>query len=152
MALLLAHALNTLLVYGIARRLSGFRWTRDNQLASVSSLGVVALVMSSFYGMEEEPSLVLGLLAVLGSSVYVIRTLFEWLPPQSLPSPLARWLIRGNPLIRWQLRGGYILGMLALLSLWSVWFEQAYGWSAGLNQLAIFLPTADSAVCHGYYP
>lgn len=139
MGLFMAHAFHGLMIYGIVRRLSGFRWSAENREIWLLGLPVIGLVFASFYVLPDGEALAFGLLAIVVSGAYVTRTLFELLPPQSIPAPMARFLTRRMPSV-WVPHLAWRFGMLTLVSIWGFWYERSYGWSGGFNQFAVVWP------------
>ena len=67
--------------YPIARRVSKFRWTRDNVLGGALYLGVIVIVFSSFYLLPAWAATLLGACSVLLGCLFSLHTLgkmVEW--------------------------------------------------------------------------
>jgi antigen flippase len=77
-----------LIVYVIVRRLSGFRWSTENQRTGLMFLSAIALVFCGFYVMPLAWAVGAGTVAVLVSAVYSVKTLVRLVGTDRLPRPL----------------------------------------------------------------
>ena len=87
---------HAVLTYPIVRRLSGFRWSRENAASGLLLLCVVAAVFAAAYLLPPNWRIVLGAGATLVCGVYSARVLSGLLAPESIPAPL-RSLLRRWP-------------------------------------------------------
>ena len=88
MAFLGLYVWHGVLIYGIVRKMSGFRWSREN--AGIAPVFILACVLV-FLATQALPlwqSTVVGLAALLLTGLYAIRKLVRLVPHSSLPSPL----------------------------------------------------------------
>jgi PST family polysaccharide transporter len=83
-----------LLIYTIVRRLSGFRWSSANIQTGLLFLPLTGLVFLGFYVFPLWLALMTGVVAVLASSVYSIKTLLKLVPLDRLPSSIRQPLVR----------------------------------------------------------
>lgn len=81
-----------LLIYVIAGRLTGFRWSPTNLRLGVAFLTVSTLVFCATLFLPLWPATILGSLAVLASSIYSLKSLVDMLPPSTLPAGLRHWV------------------------------------------------------------
>jgi antigen flippase len=89
-AFFLAYLAHWMIVYPITRRLSGFRWSRENRELGSASLALIAIVFASFYVLPPFWAASFGILAALVSAAYSIRVVGRLLSPDQLPRPM-RW-------------------------------------------------------------
>jgi PST family polysaccharide transporter len=81
------------LIYPIARRLSGFRWSTENKQTGLVFLSLIAVVFCGFYVLPLLLAACVGTLAAVLSGAYSIRVLFKLIPLDSLPHPMRRLLV-----------------------------------------------------------
>ena len=81
-----------LLIYGIVRRLSGFRWSAANRRTGLLFLPLIGVVFGGFYFFPFWLATTIGFLAASLSGVYSIRVLVTLVPPDRIPLPLRRLL------------------------------------------------------------
>lgn len=86
------------IIYPIARRITGFRWSPVNRRLGLLFVPLIGLVFAGFHVLPSRASTAVGLLAVLLSSAVSLR-LLTVLASDSLPRPLRRLLER-IPLLR----------------------------------------------------
>jgi antigen flippase len=83
-----------LLIYGVVRRLTGFRWSTANRRHALLFLPASGLVFCAFLVLPLWPATVIGSLAVALSSLYSLRMLIELLPPESVPAAIRAWITK----------------------------------------------------------
>ncbi len=74
-AFFLSYVFHGLLVYPIVRRLSGFRWSRENLQAGAMFFSIIAIVFCGFSYLSRPVAVTLGTIAVILTSGYSIRLL-----------------------------------------------------------------------------
>jgi enterobacterial common antigen flippase len=79
MAFFLAYVLHLLLVYPLARRLTGFRWSRVNAVTAAVLLALMGLVHAAFVWLPATTAMTLGVLALLGFSLHAALALTQLL-------------------------------------------------------------------------
>lgn len=85
-----SYVFHSFLSYAIARVLSGFRCSYDSIRTTLFILVLIALVFCSCYLLPLLWATGIGLVAVIVSSLYSVRTLAKWVSFDSLPSPIRR--------------------------------------------------------------
>ena len=85
---------HSLFIYAIVRRMSGFRWSPINQRLARIFLPLTALLFCSAYVLPTWLVTTMGIVAVLFSGIYSVRTLLELFPPESVPAAIRPWLPR----------------------------------------------------------
>jgi antigen flippase len=93
-AFFLSYIFHGVLVYPIARRLSGFRWSADNRKAGLLFLTAIAMVFVGFYVLPFRLTVCFGILAATASSAYSIRMFSTLVPLEDIPLPVRRLVIR----------------------------------------------------------
>ena len=83
-------------VYGIVRRVSGFRWTASNLKMAACSFALVALVFIVCRLLPPVAALAFGLVATLVSGYVSLRILVQLTSPQRLPKALTKLLQFGR--------------------------------------------------------
>jgi PST family polysaccharide transporter len=83
-----------LLVYWIARRFTGFRWSATNRLLIMIYLPASGLVFAAFQCLELWQAVVAGSLATTATGLYSLKMLIELLPPEAFPGFIRAWLFR----------------------------------------------------------
>jgi PST family polysaccharide transporter len=84
------YVFHAMLVYPIARSVTGFRWSAANKRIGLVFLPVVALVLASFRVLPWAWATAVGALAVAATGIHSLRTLALLLAPEVLPGPLRR--------------------------------------------------------------
>jgi len=87
-----SYIFHAAMLYVIVRRLSGFRWSRENRITGILSLLLVAVVFCGFYILPLLYSAVFGIVATILISVYSLRRLTSFLSPEQLPTPIRKLL------------------------------------------------------------
>ena len=95
-AFFLAYVFHVLLVYPIARHLSGFAWSKENKQTALLSLSVMAAVFYAFHVLPLPWAVCFGTIASFLSGVYSTRVLVTLIPTSGGPAFLRRLL----PLLR----------------------------------------------------
>lgn len=85
-----SYVFHSFLSYAFARGLSGFRCSYDNIRPTLFILILIAIVFCSCYLLPLLWATGIGLVAVIMSSFYSIRTLARWVSFDNLPSPIRR--------------------------------------------------------------
>ncbi|NGN43827.1 O-antigen translocase [Mesorhizobium sp. CGMCC 1.15528] len=83
---------HNILIYLIVRRLTDFRWSRENIKLSLIFLPSSALVFGAFQLLPLWQATTLGAAIVLVSGLYSLRMLLRLMPPESFPAALRPWL------------------------------------------------------------
>ncbi|GAB4388068.1 MAG: O-antigen translocase [Thermodesulfovibrionales bacterium] len=89
-----SYVFHGLLIYPIVRRLSGFRWSAENGRTGLLFLSLIGAVFSCFYALPPVFAMGVGAIAVALSGLYSIRVLVRLVSLDSIPRPVARWLVR----------------------------------------------------------
>jgi PST family polysaccharide transporter len=89
-----SYVFHCVLIYPIARRLSGFHWSRANCLSAFFFLSLIAVVFCGFYVLPKLPAFVVGTIAIAVSVSYSLRSIVKLIPPERLPRQL-RHLLAG---------------------------------------------------------
>jgi PST family polysaccharide transporter len=89
-----SYVFHAILTYPIARYLSGFRWSEENQRTAVKFVLVIGIVFGGFYVLTPLWAAGFGAIAAVGSAIYSIRTLVTLISLEQIPRPL-RTLIVG---------------------------------------------------------
>ena len=92
MAFFGSYVFHWLLIYPIARRLSGFRCSDRNRWTTLVLLSMIAVVFCGFLVLPTLLAAVIGFTALLASSVYSLRTLLGLTALDAMPRRLRRWL------------------------------------------------------------
>jgi antigen flippase len=95
MAFFFAYVMHWIIVYPITRRLSGFRWSRENKEIGTAALTLIAIVFAGFYVLPFWWATMGGILATLLSAVYSLRILGRLLESHCFP-PAVRWLLASS--------------------------------------------------------
>lgn len=88
-----SYVFHALMIYPIARWLSGFRWSPENRKTGLSFIFTIAVV---FCGFKVFPPLIaagVGALATLVSSAHSIRALLHFVSPSLIPARVLRFLV-----------------------------------------------------------
>jgi PST family polysaccharide transporter len=92
-----SYVFHLLLIYPIARRLSGFRWSTDNKETGLVFLPLIGLVFYGFYALPTSVAVVMGTLAALASGIFSIRALSALVAGDrsvQIPGPIRSLLVR----------------------------------------------------------
>lgn len=82
------------IIYFIARKLSGFRWSPENKQTSVAFLGLTLLVFCGFYALPIVWAACLGAVAFVLSAAYSLRLLLTFFSLDRVPQSLRLVLLR----------------------------------------------------------
>jgi len=82
------------MIWPVARRLSGFRWSDVNKRTGLFFLSLIAAVFCCFQALPSFWATIVGSLSVMVSGVYSIRVLFTLISHNRIPSPVLRLLVR----------------------------------------------------------
>ena len=82
------------LIYAIVRRLTGFRWSRENLRLGMLFLPATALTFSFFYLLPSWMAVAVGLGLSVLCGIHSVRTLITLLPDGAILRLLRRWLPR----------------------------------------------------------
>ncbi len=85
---------HSVLIYVLARKLTGFRWSAENRSIGFIFLVSSGLVFCATVFLPLWQATALGSLAVLLSGLYSLKLLIELLPPELLPWPIRKWVLR----------------------------------------------------------
>jgi antigen flippase len=91
-AFFLSYVFHGFLTYPIVRRLSGFRWSAENQRSGLFFLPLIATVFGGFYVLPFPYAVTLGIFAVVVSGAYSLRVLLKLVSLHRVPRPLQRFL------------------------------------------------------------
>jgi PST family polysaccharide transporter len=80
------------MLWCIVKRLSGFRWSRDNWKTGLVSMTLVTMVFCGFYLLPLTYSVAFGILATILNTVYSIRMLASFFTREQIPSPIRKLL------------------------------------------------------------
>lgn len=89
MAFCLMYLSHTAAVTYLAKRASGFAWSRDNALIALGYLSVIAAVFAGFYLLEALQALALGVTATVLAGCFSAAALLQLVPVAALP-PIMR--------------------------------------------------------------
>jgi antigen flippase len=82
------------LIYMFARKLTGFRWSTANRRIGLVFLAASALIFSATVLLPLWQATALGSLAVVLSGLYALKLLVALVPPERLPRPIRKWVLR----------------------------------------------------------
>lgn len=85
-----SYVFHGLMVYAIAHRLTGFRWSAPNRRIGLLLLALIGFIFSSVYVFPLRVATALGVLATLLTAVYSIRTLLRLLSAARIPRLIQR--------------------------------------------------------------
>ena len=83
-----------LMMYPIARRLSGFRWSVANTRTGIVFLPLIVTAFSGFFALQPPLAIGLGTVVTIASTIYSIRTLLRHVSVDRIPGPLRRLLVQ----------------------------------------------------------
>jgi PST family polysaccharide transporter len=87
-----SYIFHVLMLYLIARQLSGFRWSTTNVRIGLLFISILILIFLSFYGLSYRLAMAVGILALVASLVYSMRSLVSLVSLNVLPRPILRVL------------------------------------------------------------
>ncbi len=85
---------HSILIYFFARKLTGFRWSAANIRIGLIFLASSGLIFGATLVLPFWQATALGSLAVLLSGLYSLKMLMGLLPPELLPLPIRKWVLR----------------------------------------------------------
>ncbi|MBX4869861.1 O-antigen translocase [Rhizobium bangladeshense] len=85
---------HSILIYLVARRLTGFRWSPANLRHTLLFLPASGLVFTAFLALPIWPAMTIGSVAVVVSGLYSLRMLVKLLPPESMPAIIKKWIAK----------------------------------------------------------
>jgi PST family polysaccharide transporter len=85
-----SYVFHTVMVYAMARRLTGFRWTRPNLHAGVLFVVTIGLVFCAFEWLTLLWATLLGVALTVVSAAYALRALLLLVPLEQLPRAIRR--------------------------------------------------------------
>ncbi|HTT17828.1 MAG TPA: O-antigen translocase [Candidatus Sulfotelmatobacter sp.] len=91
-----SYVFHCILTYPIARYLTGFRYSVQNQRVGLAACVVIAIVFCSFYLLPLRWAATLGILFLLGSAGYSVRVLSILVPISRIPAPVRRLVRVGS--------------------------------------------------------
>jgi PST family polysaccharide transporter len=80
-------------IYPTVRRLSGFRWSRQNRRTGLLFVVMIASVFSGYYVLPSTAATIVGGLGLVLSTMYSARVLLTLVPPDDIPHSIRRLLI-----------------------------------------------------------
>ena len=93
MAFFGSYVFHALMIYPIARKLSGFRWSAENRKTGLIFVSIIAVVFCSFYVLPPLLAIGVGTLAVILSGVHSIRVLVNLVTTDRIPRPIVQLLV-----------------------------------------------------------
>lgn len=87
-AFMLSYVFHALMIYPIVRRMTGFRWSRDNFLTGLLFTSITMLVCTGFLWLPPLLAYALGVIATLVSCTFSLFTLATLVSPNRLPRRL----------------------------------------------------------------
>lgn len=91
-AFFVSYILHVLIVYLIARRLSGFRWSGSSLKAAFIFAFAIAVVFCACYALSAAWALAIGIFSVMAISIYAVRVLLGLVSLNIVPAPVLRVL------------------------------------------------------------
>lgn len=92
-AFLATFALCLLLLYGIAAKMTGFRWSQANRRITFLFTPLIATVILGLYLLPPVIAVILGAAVSLGAGIYSLKTLCSLIPVDRLPGPARKLVI-----------------------------------------------------------
>jgi enterobacterial common antigen flippase len=87
-----SYIFHGVLIYGVIRRLSGFRWSGENIRRCLIFFAATAAVFAAPYLLSFKQAVALGSVATLASATYSVHVLLHLVPREHLPPMLRRLL------------------------------------------------------------
>jgi enterobacterial common antigen flippase len=91
-AFFLSYVFHVLMIYLIVQRLSGFQYSAANMKVSLLFILILVLVFGALYGLPYPVAMVVGILALVATSIYSIRQILNLVSPTLIPQPVLRML------------------------------------------------------------
>jgi antigen flippase len=92
-----SYIFHGVLIYGVIRRLSGFRWSGENIRRCLIFFAATAAVFAGPYFLSFKQAVALGSVATLASATYSVHVLLHLVPREHLPPMLRKFLPAVNP-------------------------------------------------------
>ena len=89
-----SYVFHGFMLYAIVSRMTGFRWSKENQITGLISLSLLALVFGGFYILPLIYSVSLGIVATTLHTMYSVRTLTSFIDTERVPSRLRKLFVR----------------------------------------------------------
>ena len=89
-----SYIFHIVMIYLIVRRVSGFQWTCSNVQTGLFFISICGLVFFGFYELPHALAITIGVLAVVASIVYSIRSLLNIASRNAIPPAIRRVLER----------------------------------------------------------
>lgn len=89
-----SYIFHGLMIYPIARHMTGFRWSAENVRTAAWILSLVAVVFLSFYVLSAPLAIAVGCLATAIAAIHSVYTLMNLVGDEALPAGLTRRLRR----------------------------------------------------------
>lgn len=96
-AFFLSYVFHVAIIYPIVRRLSGFRWERDNFLSGSLFVSGATAVTMGFVLLPVLVANIFGIVVTLASCIYSLRALATLVPPEHLPRRVRALVSRFAP-------------------------------------------------------
>lgn len=93
-AFFLSYIFHCVMVYVIVRRLSDFRWSVANVQTTMLYLPLIGVVFGGFYFFPPFWATVIGIIAIVGGSLFSLRVLLSLVSLDRIPSFLRAFLVR----------------------------------------------------------
>jgi len=94
-AFLGSYVVHLLVVYSIARRLAGYRWSTTNLRNGALFVSAIAAVFVGFRVLRPPAAMTLGAVATVASALYSVHVLRMLVAPENVPKGLS-WILRTN--------------------------------------------------------
>lgn len=88
-----AYAFHVLMVVAIARRLSGYRWSKDGLTVCLFFVATLAIVFAGTYLLPTLPAMILGTVVAAVSGIYSARKLVKLVSSDRIPLRIRRLLL-----------------------------------------------------------
>jgi PST family polysaccharide transporter len=89
-----SYLFHAVLLYPIVRKLSGFRWSRENWHTGLLFASSILVVFCSLISLPLLGASAIGVAAAAGSTIYSVRVLSKLITWAELPKPLRRLLVQ----------------------------------------------------------
>jgi PST family polysaccharide transporter len=85
-----SYIFHGLMLYVIVSRMTGFRWSRENQITGLISLSLLAIVFSGLYLLPLIYGVALGIVATILHAIYSMRVLATFIATERIPAPIRK--------------------------------------------------------------
>jgi enterobacterial common antigen flippase len=89
-----SYVFHALMIYPIVHKLTGFRWSAENVKTGLMFLSSIAVVFGGFYVLPPVTATAWGILVMVLSGIYSLRTLLAIVPTERIPQPIRQFLVR----------------------------------------------------------